>query len=172
MNNFEGYTPFAFRKLRMCGLKSRFFMSLLLVFLFFGQVCGNVGSTVAETATTGKMKPQPSFGLDSDWLSSWSDPPMECRPLQIVHGIHPAQATPAAMKKLKELGLGGIVCNVNFDKYLISQTHWDTLVLAVEACREVGLIVWIYDEDGYPSGSAGGLVLKQNPAFEALALTL
>jgi hypothetical protein len=75
------------------------------------------------------------------------------------------------MKKLKELGLGGIVCNVNFDKYLVSQTHWDTLVRAVEACREVGLIVWIYDEDGYPSGAAGGLVLKQNRAFEARALT-
>jgi len=91
--------------------------------------------------------------------------------MQIVHGIPPAQATPAAMKKLKELGLGGIVCNVNFNDYMQSQAHWDTLVRAVEACREAGLIVWIYDEDGYPSGAAGGLVLKHNPKFEALALT-
>jgi len=32
------------------------------------------------------------------------------------------------------------------------------------------MVVWIYDEDGYPSGAAGGLVLEKNPKFEALAL--
>ena len=30
--------------------------------------------------------------------------------------------------------------------------------------------MWIYDELGYPSGAAGGLVLQENPAFEALEL--
>ena len=170
MNNFDGYAPFALRKFRMVGLERSFFVPLLIVFLVWGLALGDVGSK-ANTATAGKVEAQSSFGLEADWFSAWSDPPMECRPMQIVHGVPPSQATPAAMKKLKELGLGGIVCNVNFDKYLVSQTHWDTLVRAVEACRKVGLIVWIYDEDGYPSGAAGGLVLKQNPAFEALALT-
>ncbi len=32
------------------------------------------------------------------------------------------------------------------------------------------MVVWIYDEEGYPSGAAGGLVLQENPAFEALEL--
>ena len=149
----------------------RFLISLLIAFLVCGQVCGGAGNDTADSRTVKKVKPQSSFGLPEDWVSAWSDPPMECRPMQIVHGIPLAQATPAAMKKLKELGLGGIVCNVNFNDYLQSQAHLDTLVRAVEACREVGLIVWIYDEDGYPSGAAGGLVLKQNPKFEALALT-
>lgn len=171
MGIVHSYTPFAFTEFRMVGLKRRFFIPLLIVFLLLGQACGEVGGAEAETAKAGKIKPQPSFGLPANWISAWSEPPIECRPLQIVHSIPPSQATPVAMKKLKELGLGGIVCNVNFDKYLVSQTHWDTLVRAVEACSEVGLIVWIYDEDGYPSGAAGGLVLKQNPAFEALALT-
>jgi hypothetical protein len=75
------------------------------------------------------------------------------------------------MKKLKGLGLGGIVCNVDFKNYMVSEENWDNLIRAVEACRDVGLVVWIYDEEGYPSGAAGGLVLKRNPAFEALALT-
>ena len=148
----------------------RFLILLLIVFLFLGQAWGEADSRRGSSKAK-KIKQQSSFGLPADWGLAWSDPPAECRPMQIVHGVPPAQATPAAMKKLKELGLGGIVCNVNFDKYLVSQTHWDTLVRAVEACREVGLIVWIYDEDGYPSGAAGGLVLKRNPAFEALALT-
>lgn len=170
MNIFDGYTPFALGTFRMAGLERRFFMPLLIVFLVWGLAIGDVGGR-EDTVTAGKVKPQPSFGLPADWISALADPPVECRPMQIVHGVPPSQATPAAMKKLKELGLGGIVCNVNFDKYLVSQNHWDTLVRAVEACREVGLIVWIYDEEGYPSGAAGGLVLKQNPAFEALALT-
>ncbi|MDH4242055.1 MAG: hypothetical protein OEW48_21040, partial [Phycisphaerae bacterium] len=59
----------------------------------------------------------------------------------------------------------------DFKNYLVSEDHWDNLIRAVEACREVGLVVWIYDEEGYPSGAAGGLVLKRNPAFEALSLT-
>jgi hypothetical protein len=149
----------------------RFLILFLLVFPVWGHARCEVDSISAETATASELKPQPSFGIPVDWVSAWTEPPAECRPLQIVHGVPAGQATPAAMEKLKGLGLGGIVCNVNFDKYLVSQAHWDTLVRAVEACREVGLIVWIYDEEGYPSGAAGGLVLKQNPTFEALALT-
>ena len=88
---------------------------------------------------------RPALKLPAEWLAAWSNPPAEMRPLQIVHGVPPAQATPEAMTKLKELGLGGIVCNVSFSEYMQSETHWRTLIKAVEACREVGLVVWIYD---------------------------
>jgi len=112
----------------------------------------------------------PGSGLPAEWLAHFSDPPAELRPLQIVHGLPPTQATPEAMTNLKELGLGGIVCNVNFNNYMRSEEHWRTLINAVEACEKTGLIVWIYDEDGYPSGAAGGLVIEKDPKFEALAL--
>ena len=112
----------------------------------------------------------PGSGLPAEWLAAWSAPPAELRPLQIVHGLPPQQATPEAMTELKELGLGGIVCNVNFNQYLRSQEHWQTLINAVQACEKTGLVVWIYDEDGYPSGAAGGLVLEKDARFEALAL--
>ena len=109
--------------------------------------------------------------LPADWTAAWSDPPAELRPLQIVHGVPAQQASPAGMMALKELGLGGIVCNVDFKDYMVSQAHWETLIQAVEACRQAGLVVWLYDEDGYPSGAAGVLVLKHNRDFEARALT-
>jgi hypothetical protein len=128
---------------------------------------GNMG----DSSVNKKVRPELSFGLPADWEAAWSEPPVECRPLQIVHGLPRGQATPAAMKKLKELGLGGIVCNVDFKNYMLSEEKWNNLIRTVEACSEVGLVVWIYDEDGYPSGAAGGLVLKSNPAFEALSLT-
>ncbi len=42
---------------------------------------------------------------------------------------------------------------------------------ASRACQELGMVVWLYDEEGYPSGAAGGLVLKRESCqFEALAL--
>ncbi len=111
-----------------------------------------------------------SAELPDSWLPDWSHPPVQCRPLQIVHGVPAQQATPEAMAKLKDLGLGGIVCNVAFGEYLRSEANWRALEQAVKSCQEVGLRVWIYDEDGYPSGAAGGLVLEGHPEFEALAL--
>ena len=149
----------------------RFLILFLVAFLLCGQARGEVGSAGVNSAAAGKVNSETSFRPGVKWWAAWSEPPVECRPLQILHGVPRGQATPAAMKKLKELGLGGIVFNVDFKNYLVSEGNWDNLIRAVEACREVGLVVWIYDEEGYPSGAAGGLVLKRNSAFEALALT-
>ena len=46
-----------------------------------------------------------------------------------------------------------------------SEEHWKTLIAGVEQCQQLGMVVWLYDEDGYPSGAAGGLVLAENPAL-------
>ena len=66
------------------------------------------------------------------------------------------------MQDYRDRGLGGVVCNVAFQGYLDSDQNWRNLVAVVEACHELGMVVWIYDEQGYPSGAAGGLVLKEN----------
>ena len=112
-----------------------------------------------------------SAAMPSGWMQAWSDPGSKLRPMQIVHGLAPNQASQAGLTVFKDLGLGGIVCNVSFDRYLQSEENWNTLAQAVKICSQLGLRVWIYDEDGYPSGSAGGLVLKKNPDHEALSLT-
>jgi hypothetical protein len=97
---------------------------------------------------------------------------MTDRPLQIIHGIAPSRASVEGMRFCKDRGLGGVVCNVAFDRYMRSKEHWETLVGGVEACRRLGMVVWLYDEEGYPSGAAGGLVLAENSAFEATVLAL
>ncbi len=104
------------------------------------------------------------------WRAAWENPPAELRPLQIVHGVPEKQATLEGMESYREAGLGGIVCNVNFSEYLRNETHWGTFLKAVEASHAAGLTTWIYDEDGYPSAAAGGLVLEANPDLEALVL--
>ena len=105
------------------------------------------------------------------WRDVWDDPPAPLRPLQIVHGVPPSGATPEALGRWKKLGLGGVVCNVSWNQYLQSETHFKTLSDVVDACDELGLVVWIYDEDGYPSAAAGGRVIEKNRAFEAQELT-
>jgi hypothetical protein len=126
-------------------------------------------------------------GLPASWGARWAQPPAEDRPLQIVHGIDASgkvisgmgqmvtgtghdQMVPNLMQFYRERGMGGVVCNVAFQDYLRSEEAWQTLIAAVESCRTQGLVVWIYDEKGYPSGGAGGLVLEERPEYEAQAL--
>ena len=125
-------------------------------------------SQAMNASTTGSTRAPSDW--PADWRDAWARPACELRPIQIVHGVPSGRDTPAAMAASRDAGLGGIVCNVDFSEYMTSEKHWTTLVNAVEACRDAGMVVWLYDEDGYPSGAAGGLVLQADRAFEAQAL--
>jgi hypothetical protein len=97
------------------------------------------------------------------------------RPLQIISpleewcGIDEAGMR-AGFQKLIDMGVSGFVTNVKLEKYLADDASWDVLRNGVTLAHEMGLRVWIYDEKGYPSGAAGGLVLEQYPAGEAEGL--
>ena len=108
--------------------------------------------------------------LPKSWLSRWQQPMATDRPLKIVHGIDLKHATEEGMRYYQERGLGGLVVNVDFDQYLASEKHWQTLLLGLQNGKALGLNFWLYDEQGYPSGAAGGLVLQENPQYEALEL--
>lgn len=96
--------------------------------------------------------------------------------LQLVHNPSLFGSTAAdkvrGLTRLKEQGVGGIVTNVAFKGYLTSEDGWRELLDLLSACRTVNMRVWIYDERGYPSGSAGGLVLANDPDLEARAMAL
>lgn len=95
-------------------------------------------------------------------------PPSERRILQIIHNFpKPVSAHGRLLQSLKEQGFGGVVCNVHFDNYLRSEENWESFVHAVRMAKEMGMTLWLYDEKGYPSGSAGGIVLEGNPEWEA-----
>ena len=59
---------------------------------------------------------------------------------------------------------------VSLKDYLRDEAAWEVLGRGVRIAHEMGLRVWIYDEEGYPSGTAGGLVLENVPAAEAEGL--
>ncbi len=142
-------------------------------------------SIAMTAALAAHAAPHPD--LPAAWLARWRKPAATDRPLQIIHGIDPSgrgaagmaqmvkSASPdelaeAGMRAYAERGLGGVVCNVMFQDYLRSEPAWTALVAGIGACRKLGLVAWIYDESGYPSGSAGGLTLEGRPEYEAQAL--
>ena len=102
------------------------------------------------------------------------------RPLQIVHGLDKymsgsenqpgTQSLDRFLESLARLGSGGMITNVSDMGYLENAQQWDVLRHGLQKAAELGLHLWLYDEKGYPSGSAGGVVTRANPETVALGL--
>jgi len=110
---------------------------------------------------------------------TFESPPMQYRPLQIVHdmGLHADLGLEECQRRirerlgrLKQLGFGGIVANVSHRDYLTSEANFQIFGEVLNEAEREGFCVWLYDEKGYPSGSAGGLTLKGHPEYEATGL--
>ncbi len=107
--------------------------------------------------------------LSEEWRADFATPPRAFRPLQIVHGRDLSDPSEVAYFR-DACGLGGLVVNVGGADYIRSQENWDRFCLGVKNLKEAGMRAWIYDEDGYPSLSAGGVVLEGRPDLRALEL--
>lgn len=109
--------------------------------------------------------------IPDSWRAEWENPSAKNRPLQIIHGWFGDRTTPEKLRYFTdECGLGGLVVNVSSKEYLRNENEWQRLVDVVRLARDVGLRIWIYDEDGYPSLMAGGVVLDGHPELESQAL--
>ena len=117
----------------------------------------------------------------ADFLSDYAKDKNSYRPLKITHGGGYDPANPdfgakcaqieAHIDALLKKGYGGIVTNVQFaSDYMQNETAKKLLRHEVEYCKKNRMRVWLYDEKGYPSGTAGGLTLKKNPDLEARGL--
>ncbi len=76
----------------------------------------------------------------------------------------------ARLSDIRDLGFGGIITSVPSQNYLKGEEEWEALRRTVCESMDRGLLVWIYDEKGFPSGDAGGLVLEGHPEYEAWGL--
>lgn len=110
-------------------------------------------------------------GAKSGFAERLANPPAEARIIKIIHGWpdEPARQDDL-IRRLSRQGFGGVVCNVSFADYLESKTKWEAFTRAVQHAKEAGFALWLYDEKGYPSGEAGGLVLRAQPESEARGL--
>ena len=108
-------------------------------------------------------------------------PHVSSLPLKIVHGFpYPPTASleekKAAVTRyllaMAERGFGGVVSNVSFHNYTKDPEEWQIFAFVADECERLGMRLWIYDEQGYPSGGAGGLTIAENPDFEATAVVM
>jgi len=107
---------------------------------------------------------------------SFKDPPQQFGPIpfwfwtdeldgdEIVRQIH----------KLHAMGFGGFVphARVGLSRQVgyLTERWFELIRLAVEEARQLDMKVILYDEAGYPSGSAMGKVVAENPQLASKAL--
>ncbi len=97
-------------------------------------------------------------------------PPAKYRMNPMIH-VWPAADRGLFMKALKDYGFGGVVTNVYQENGFTSNpANLRQFASLVNELNENDLSYWIYDESGYPSGSGGGLVLRDHPELEAKGL--
>ncbi|MEY4299775.1 MAG: hypothetical protein RIR25_1011, partial [Verrucomicrobiota bacterium] len=138
----------------------KWFSSLLLFAILFLSACSRQPSAEKDEPTDNEASWRK---IDADF----AHPPAEFRLIQFSG--HGGELLP--MAKMAEAGVGGVELFMNSDGYLRSDEAWNNQAQNITAAKEAGLQVWVADENGYPSGLAGGLVVEADPALEARCLT-
>lgn len=100
----------------------------------------------------------------------FADPPLGFRMNQNIHNVpmNPAGQDSLIESYLKN-GYGGFTSNVDFDHYLTDE-GMKSFARFSRQIKKKGMSLWLYDEQGYPSGNAGDRVIKSNPAWESMGL--
>ncbi|MBI2191677.1 MAG: hypothetical protein HYU36_06815 [Planctomycetes bacterium] len=73
------------------------------------------------------------------------------------------------MAELAKAGYQGILAHARpglLTPYM-SEAWWEAMDQCLEMCRRTGMEFWIWDEDYFPSGLAGGRVVWENPGLVA-----
>ena len=76
--------------------------------------------------------------------------------------------------QLEEMGMGGFHIHSRVGLYTpyMGSEFMDLVKACVNRAKEKKMLACLYDEDRWPSGAAGGLVMKGHPEFKAQHLLL
>jgi hypothetical protein len=94
--------------------------------------------------------------------AGFANPPAEFRFIQ--YSKHDGALLPYA--KMQDAGIGGVMLFMQSAGYLTTEEAWQHIGKNIAAAQEAGLQIWVADDNGYPSGMAGGRVVEADPAFE------
>ena len=101
----------------------------------------------------------------------FAEPPPSARILRILHKQQDQpEAQDKVLQQLARQGFGGFAGNVSFDGYVDDETKWPAFLRGVHMAKAAGMSLWLYDECGYPSGSARDLTLRSHPEWAARGL--
>jgi hypothetical protein len=105
----------------------------------------------------------------SKLFEQFKNPPREYGIYPIIHGgISQPESN---IERIDSGNYAGVVANVPYGKdYPEDAAEWKATEDGFRKYIERNMKLWIYDEKGYPSGSAGGVVLDRNPEYESVGL--
>jgi len=98
--------------------------------------------------------------------AAFRDPPNAFRIIQ--YSGHDGAVLP--IERMRQAGIGGVMLFLDRRNYLRNEDAWSNLRTTIGLARQAGMQVWVADDNGYPSGMAGGLVVASDPAFEMRGL--
>lgn len=101
------------------------------------------------------------------------DPAYRTAPLWVWNDLISDEVIEFQLKQLKEHGFGGAFVHPRpglVTEYL-SDEWFDRWTYALETAKQLGMKLYIYDENSYPSGFAGGHVPAQLPDCLAASMT-
>lgn len=142
-----------------------------LLLSILAQACYVRAAELPDFALTASDVPVRMAKPSESRAARFADPPADCRILPMLHGCFPEAENARndeRVLRLRAFGFGGAVVNVwGGKRYLEDPSAWRGFAHFCEKAHGEGLTLWLYDEDGYPSGSAGERTLKGHPEFEA-----
>ncbi|MCP4309671.1 MAG: hypothetical protein GY790_00275 [Bacteroidetes bacterium] len=127
--------------------------------------------TLLVAASACSDKPEPiSDGRVNDYsalISEYEDPGVDYRPapLWVWNNEVSREDIDLSLAELKKQGIGGVYIHPRkglVTEYL-SDEWFELVAYSMEKAKEIGLNVWIYDENVCPSGFAGGHVFNEMP---------
>ena len=135
--------------------------------VFLVGLCGVL--CLAAEPSTPVLPPLPTE--DRPLAERFAVPPASARILRIIHAQrdNPAEQD-RQLQTLAAQGFGGFAGNVAFDGYVDDETKWPAFLRGVRLAKAAGMSLWLYDECGYPSGSARDLTLRGHPEWAARGL--
>jgi hypothetical protein len=132
-----------------------------------------IGLIIAATAVYAETDLSSTDGT----FAAFQDPSAEYRsaPLWVWHGRVTEAQIDEQLRGFKEQGIGGVFVHARgglITPYL-SDEWLDRFEYAVKVGKSLGMKIWIYDENNYPSGFAGGHVKDALPdaAITTLGMT-
>jgi hypothetical protein len=109
----------------------------------------------------------PVINSHDQLMSQFADPSSEYRtvPFWVWNNDVSKEDVDRFLREYKEKGFGGVFIHPRYGmitEYL-SPKWFELIKYSTDVAKELGLKIWIYDEDSYPSGFAGGHVNEQMP---------
>ena len=114
--------------------------------------------------------------MGMEWAAQFENPGAEKRslPFWAWNGRLDKKELVQQVRQMKQAGVGGFFIHSRdgLETEYLGAEWMECVKAVVEEAKRLGMYAWLYDEDRWPSGTAGGRVTSCGDAFRCKGLTL